>query len=35
MVAALGSLLVSAGRSPAAEAIDADSSLPVTTINLR
>jgi N6-L-threonylcarbamoyladenine synthase len=35
MVAALGSLLVSAGRAPAAEAIDADSSLPVTTINLR
>jgi N6-L-threonylcarbamoyladenine synthase len=35
MVAALGSLLVSAGRSPAAAAFDADSSLPVTTINLR
>ncbi len=35
MVAALGSLLVSAGRAPAAEAIDADSSMPVTSINLR
>jgi N6-L-threonylcarbamoyladenine synthase len=35
MVAALGSLLVSAGRAPAATAFDADSSLPVTTINLR
>ena len=35
MVAALGSLLVSAGRAPAAAAFDADSSLPVTTINLR
>ncbi len=35
MVAALGSLLVSAGRVPAANAFDADSSLPVTSINLR
>jgi N6-L-threonylcarbamoyladenine synthase len=35
MVAALGSLLVSAGRAPAAEAFDADSSMPVTDINLR
>jgi N6-L-threonylcarbamoyladenine synthase len=35
MVAALGSLLVSAGRAPAAEAFDADSSMPVTSINLR
>ena len=35
MVAALGSLLVSAGRAPAAAAFEADSSLPVTTINLR
>ena len=35
MVAALGSLLVSAGRAPAAAAFDADSSLPVTSINLR
>ena len=35
MVAALGSLLVSAGRAPATTAFDADSSLPVTTINLR
>jgi len=35
MVAALGSLLVSAGRAPAAHAFDADSSLPVTSINLR
>jgi N6-L-threonylcarbamoyladenine synthase len=35
MVAALGSLLVSAGRAPASNAFDADSSLPVTSINLR
>ena len=35
MVAALGSLLVSAGRAPATAAFDADSSLPVTSINLR
>jgi N6-L-threonylcarbamoyladenine synthase len=35
MVAALGSLLVSAGRAPAAGAFDADSSMPVTSINLR
>ena len=35
MVAALGSLLVSAGRAPAAGAIGADSSMPVTSINLR
>jgi hypothetical protein len=27
--------LVSAGRAPAAEAFDADSSMPVTDINLR
>ena len=35
MVAALGSLLVSAGRAPAAGAFDADSSMAVTSINLR
>jgi N6-L-threonylcarbamoyladenine synthase len=34
MVAALGSLLVSAGREPSPVAFDADSSLPVTTVCL-
>jgi N6-L-threonylcarbamoyladenine synthase len=34
MVAALGSLMVSAGRSPSPIAFDADSSLPVDTISL-
>jgi N6-L-threonylcarbamoyladenine synthase len=34
MVAALGSLMVSAGRSDSPIAFDADSSLPVTTISL-
>ena len=34
MVAALGSLMVSAGRSPSPVAFDADSSLPVTTLRL-
>ena len=34
MVAALGSLMVSAGRSPSPVAFDADSSLPVTTLKL-
>ena len=34
MVAALGSLMVSAGRSPSPVAFDADSSLPVTTVSL-
>jgi N6-L-threonylcarbamoyladenine synthase len=34
MVAALGSLMVSAGRTPSPIAFDADSSLPVTTISL-
>jgi N6-L-threonylcarbamoyladenine synthase len=34
MVAALGSLMVSAGRSPSPVAFDADSSLPVTTVAL-
>jgi N6-L-threonylcarbamoyladenine synthase len=33
MVAALGSLLVSAGRTPSPVAFDADSSLPVTTVS--
>ena len=33
MVAALGSLMVSAGRTPSPIAFDADSSLPVTTIS--
>ena len=35
MVAALGSLMVAAGRSPSPIAFDADSSLPVTTISLQ
>jgi len=35
MVAALGSLMVSAGRSPSPIAFDADSGLPVTTISLQ
>ena len=34
MVAALGSLMVSAGRTPSPVAFDADSSLPVTTVSL-
>jgi N6-L-threonylcarbamoyladenine synthase len=34
MVAALGSLMVSAGRSPSPVAFDADSSLPVTSVSL-
>ena len=34
MVAALGSLMVSAGRSPSPVAFDADSSLPVTTVSI-
>ncbi len=34
MVAALGSLMVSAGRTPSPVAFDADSSLPVTTVCL-
>ena len=34
MVAALGSLLVAAGRSPSPMAFDADSGLPVTTVAL-
>ena len=34
MVAALGSLMVSAGRPPSPVAFDADSSLPVTTVSL-
>ena len=34
MVAALGSLMVAAGRAPSPVAFDADSSLPVTTINI-
>ena len=34
MVAALGSLMVAAGRSPSPMAFDADSGLPVTTIAL-
>ncbi len=34
MVAALGSLMVVAGRSPSPTAFDADSSLPVTTVAL-
>ena len=34
MVAALGSLLVSAGRTPSPVAFDADSSLPVTTVSI-
>ena len=34
MVAALGSLMVSAGRTPSPVAFDADSSLPVTSISL-
>jgi N6-L-threonylcarbamoyladenine synthase len=34
MVAALGSLMVSAGREPSPVAFDADSSLPVTTVCL-
>jgi N6-L-threonylcarbamoyladenine synthase len=34
MVAALGSLMVSAGRSPSPVAFDADSSLPVTVVSL-
>ncbi len=34
MVAALGSLMVSAGREPSPVAFDADSSLPVTTLKL-
>ncbi|MSO63841.1 MAG: tRNA (adenosine(37)-N6)-threonylcarbamoyltransferase complex transferase subunit TsaD [Candidatus Planktophila sp.] len=35
MVAALGSLMVAAGRTPSPIAFDADSSLPVTTISLQ
>ena len=35
MVAALGSLMVSAGRSPSPVAFDADSSLPVTAVSIR
>ena len=31
---ALGSLMVSAGRTPSPVAFDADSSLPVTTVGL-
>ena len=34
MVAALGSLMVSAGRTPSPVAFDADSSLPVTTVSI-
>ena len=34
MVAALGSLMVSAGRTPSPVAFDADSSLPVTVVSL-
>jgi N6-L-threonylcarbamoyladenine synthase len=34
MVAALGSLMVSAGRSPSPAAFDADSSLPLTTVSI-
>ena len=34
MVAALGSLMVAAGRSPSPTAFDADSGLPVTTVSL-
>ncbi len=34
MVAALGSLMVSAGRSPSPIAFDAESSLPVTTVSV-
>jgi N6-L-threonylcarbamoyladenine synthase len=34
MVAALGSLMVSAGRTPSPVAFDAESSLPVTTVSL-
>ena len=34
MVAALGSLMVSAGRAPSPAAFDADSSLPVTVVSL-
>jgi N6-L-threonylcarbamoyladenine synthase len=34
MVAALGSLMVAAGRSPSPIAFDADSSLPVDVISL-
>jgi N6-L-threonylcarbamoyladenine synthase len=34
MVASLGALMVSAGRSPSPVAFDADSSLPVTTVSL-
>ena len=34
MVAALGSLMVAAGRSPSPMAFDADSGLPVTTVAL-
>ena len=35
MVAALGSLMVAAGRAPSPVAFDADSSLPVTTISIQ
>lgn len=35
MVAALGALMVSAGRAPSPIAFDADSSLPVTSVSLR
>jgi len=35
MVAALGSLMVSAGRSPSPVAFDADSSLSVTAVSIR
>ena len=34
MVAALGSLMVAAGRSPSPTAFDADSGLPVTTVSI-
>jgi N6-L-threonylcarbamoyladenine synthase len=34
MVAALGSLMVAAGRSPSPIAFDADSGLPVTTVSI-
>ena len=34
MVAALGSLMVAAGRSPSDVALEADSSMPVTTVSL-
>jgi len=34
MVAALGSLMVAAGRAPGPQAFDADSSLPVERVSL-